>query len=184
MYGTIQTSASETGLDLLRAHVGGDEAATLRLFRAFGPWRFGSLLWMKEELLGARCAEWKVRGDRTAHPVVSLAAKAPESLDEPIPVLAGTSTGGRKEFFSVSGVTDDGRVTRFVPYALAWVTPRELLWRDPACKDLMEGWPWEVRRAWPNATLPRLSAANREALRAYLGGNWLFAAAVRANAAA
>lgn len=157
----------EATAEFVRAHAGDDEAATLRLFRDYGPWRFGTILWVQEGLLGARCPEWTVRKDRIAHPVVSLAARAPESLDEPIPVLVGTSSVSR-DAFPVEGVTTDGRVTRFVPGALAWVTPRDLLWRAPGGKDRMEAWPWEVRRAWPNERLPRLSATLREELRSFL----------------
>ena len=138
---------------------------------------------MREGLLGARCPAWNIRKDRIAHPVVSLAARAPESLDEPIPVLVGTSSGSRGSF-PVEGLTADGRVTRFVPCALAWVTPRDLLWRAPGGKDRMEAWPWEVRLAWPNERTPRLSATLRDELRSFLGRSRSFRDALAwANAA-
>ena len=163
--------------EFIRAHAPGDNDAALSLFVNYGHWRFGSILWARESLLGQRCPEWTVRSDRKCHPVLTLAFSAPQHLDERFPVLIGSSSYSDGSF-PVKGVTADGRITYFKSTTLAWVTPLDLMWRASDLKQRIEAWPWEVYQVWPCERLSRLPASRRDDLRSYLRRRRLCSAAL------
>lgn len=161
--------------EFIQAHTSDDDDAILRLFVNYGPWRFGSILWARESLLGQRCPEWTVRKDRKCHPVVVLATSAPQHLNDRIPVIIGSSSYSEGSF-TVKGITTDDRITHFKSTLLAWVKPLDLLWRASGLKQRLEAWPWEVCSVWSCERLPRLSASRQDELRRYLGRNRLISA--------